>query len=201
MKKAEVLEEYFLEEESNVPDLVGWKVIGRVDTSKIASCPEFSLKTNPDGWIEEFGVHVVSSGIVLVSDNCPFLLKDEILNILNEYISSEDFVEGPINLSTITEEDINKWINTKTIDSMRTYPTWVYNPGNVYYNGANNCITTDSVSSSADTSTVLTSTATLDSSTLDSITSAISNYYSSCNIDGCLSSTSTATSASTYCKC
>ena len=200
MKKAEVLEEYFLEEESNVPDLVGWKVIGRVDTSKIASCPEFSLKTNPDGWIEEFGVHVVSSGIVLVSDNCPFLLKDEILNILNEYISSEDFVGGPIDLSTITE-DINKWIlNTKTFDSTKTYPTWVYNPRDVYYNNADNSITTIT-SSSADTSTVLTSTATLDSSTLDSITSAISNYYNSCNIDGCLSSTSTATSASTYCKC
>jgi hypothetical protein len=200
MKKAEVLEEYFLEEESNVPDLVGWKVIGRVDTSKITSCPEFSLKTNPDGWIEEFGVHVVSSGIVLVSDNCPFLLKDEILNILSEYISSEDFVGGPVELPTITEEDINKWIlDSKTLDSIKTYPTWVYNPGNVYYNGANNSITTST--SSADNSTVLTSTATLDSSTLDSITSAISNYYSSCNIDGCLSSTSTATSASTYCKC
>lgn len=136
MKKAEVLEEYYLEENNSEDlDLVGWKVIGNIDKSKTIYHENFTLKTTTEGWLDEFGIHVVtSSGLILVSDNCPFLLKESIIEAITEYIETDEFkleaatYFGTLMSKTISEDDVNKWIDTTQITYPTYNPSWVYTP-------------------------------------------------------------------------
>ena len=185
MKKAEVLEEYYLEENNTEDiDLVGWKVIGKIDHTKVTYHGNFSLKTTTEGWLDEFGIHVItSSGLVLVSDNCPFLMKDDILDAVTKYIESDEFKSeeaayvGALlsNPSPATTEidDISKWLDTTKIGDC--YPTWTYTPA-----------TTDGIYRYTDTVTN-----SLDSALTSTYTTDASNYITCSSADGTYTTVST----------
>lgn len=195
MKKAEVLEEYYLEENKEEVDLVGWKVIGKIDKSKVAYHGDFSLKTTTEGWLDEFGIHIITStGLVLVSDNCSILMKEDIMDAVTEYIDSDEFkadeatFAGALIGKKIDNEDINKWLETTQITYPPTYtPSWTYTPATTkYYTDTVNTVmdTLDSAVTSTGTSACnyITCSAdetysTISSSALaDAITASISNY-------------------------
>lgn len=178
MKKAEVLEEYYLEENKEELDLVGWKVIGKIDKSKVAYHGDFSLKTTTEGWLDEFGIHIITStGLVLVSENCSILMKEDIMDAVTEYINSDEFkadeatFAGTLIGKKIDNEEINKWLETTQITYPPTYtPSWTYTPATTKYY-------TDTVTN------------TLDSAITSTCTSDVTNYIT-CSADGTYSTIS-----------
>jgi len=193
MKKAEVLEEYYLEENKEELDLIGWKVIGKIDKSKVAYHGDFSLKTTTEGWLDEFGIHIITStGLVLVSENCSILMKEDIMDAVTEYINSDEFkadeatFAGALIGKKIDNEDINKWLETTQITYPPTYtPSWTYTPATTKYYTDTVTNTLDSAVTStctSDASNYITCSAdgtysTISSSALaDAITASISNY-------------------------
>ena len=173
--------------------MVGWKVIGKIDKSKVAYHGDFSLKTTTEGWLDEFGIHIITStGLVLVSENCSILMKEDIMDAVTEYINSDEFkadeatFAGALIGKKIDNEDINKWLETTQITYPPTYtPSWTYTPATTKYYTDTATNTLDSAVTSTCTSNegnYITCSAdgtysTISSSALaDAITASISNY-------------------------